>query len=341
MSKRSYLNTPAIYLPNKTNNMKKISVIVPCYNEENSIHDVYHRVKAVFQNELPGYDYDIIYVDDASPDHTEKAIREVCFLDPQHCKAVFNATNFGFHRNVFASFSYADGDAAFLMFGDLQDPPENIPSFVAKWEEGYKVVVGVRNSSDDNAFMRFARKSYYRIINILAQKKQLENMDGYGLYDREFLSAIRGIEEVAPYLKAVIDEYGMNVTTISYSQNKGARGKSNFNFWRNYDFAMHGITSYTKMLMRIATFVGLIVGIFSLVYAAYVFIRKLLFWDSYPLGIAQIMVALLLLGSIQIFFIGILGEYILTINERAAKKPRVIIAETINLRNDFDPGKTS
>ena len=311
--------------------MKKISVIVPCYNEEKSICDIYLRVKAVFEKRLPNYDYDIIYVDDASPDHTEKAIREVCSLDPQHCKAVFNATNFGFHRNVFASFSYTDGDAAFLMFGDLQDPPENLPAFVAKWEAGYKVIVGIRSSSDDNTFMRLARKSYYSIINILAQKKQLENMDGYGLYDREFLSAISGIEEVAPYLKAVIDEYGMNVTTIPYSQNKGARGKSNFNFWRNYDFAMHGITSYTKMLMRIATFVGLIVGVFSLIYAAYVFIRKLLFWDSYPLGIAQIMVALLLLGSIQIFFIGILGEYILTINERAAKKPRVIIAETINL----------
>lgn len=311
--------------------MKKISVIVPCYNEENSIHEVYRRVRAVFEHDLSVYDYDIIYVDDASPDHTQERIREVCAQDPQHCRAVFNATNFGFHRNVFASFGYADGDAAFLMFGDLQDPPENLPAFVARWEEGYKVVVGIRSSSDDNTFMRFARKSYYRIINILAQKKQLENMDGYGLYDREFLSAIGGIEEVAPYLKAVIDEYGMKVTTISYSQSKGARGKSNFNFWRNYDFAMHGITSYTKMLMRIATFVGLIVGVFSLIYAAYVFIRKLLFWDSYPLGIAQIMVAILLLGSIQIFFIGILGEYILTINERAAKKPRVIVGEKINL----------
>ena len=318
---------------------KKISVIVPCYNEENSVRDVYHRVSAVFQDELARYDYDIIYVDDASRDRTEALIREICSEDPLHCKAVFNATNFGFHRNVFASFGYADGDAAFLMFGDLQDPPENLPEFVARWEEGYKVIVGIRSSSDDNAFMRFARKSYYHIINILAQKKQLENMDGYGLYDREFLTAIQGIEEVAPYLKAVIDEYGMKVCTISYQQNKGERGSSNFNFWRNYDFAMHGITSYTKMLMRIATFVGLMVGIISLIYAAYVFIRKLLFWDSYPLGVAQIMVAILFLGAVQIFFIGILGEYILTINERAAKKPRVVIGETINLNVDPDPSR--
>ena len=317
--------------------MKKISVIVPCYNEENSVRDVYHRVTAVFREKLPNYQYDIIYVDDASPDHTEELIRQICREDPEHCRAVFNATNFGFHRNVFASFGYADGDAAFLMFGDLQDPPENLPEFVAKWESGYKVVVGVRSSSDDNAIMRFARRSYYHIINILAQKKQLENMDGYGLYDREFLDAIRGIEEVAPYLKAVIDEYGMNVCTISYQQNKGERGKSNFNFWRNYDFAMHGITSYTKMLMRIATFVGLVVGIISLIYAAYVFIRKLIFWNSYPLGVAQIMVAILFLGSIQIFFIGILGEYILTINERAARKPRVVIGDMINMDPDQLP----
>lgn len=312
-------------------NRKRISVIVPCYNEENSVRDIYMRVKAVFEQDLTGYDYDLIYVDDHSPDNTEALIREICREDPVHCKAVFNATNFGFHRNVFSAFGYADGDAAFMMFGDLQDPPENLPTFVERWEQGHKVIVGIRSSSDDNAFMRFARKSYYRMINILAQRAQLENMDGYGLYDRTFIDAIQGIEEVAPYLKAVIDEYGINVCTIPYEQNAGERGKSNFNFWRNYDFAMHGITSYTKMLMRIATFIGLIIGSVSLVYAAYVFIRKLLFWDSYPLGMAQIMVAVLLLGSVQIFFIGILGEYILTINERAAKKPRVVIGEMINM----------
>ena len=314
--------------------MKKISVIVPCYNEEHSLTNLKQRVENVFSNELSGYDYEIIFVDDASKDNTEDIIRNIC-ADNNKCKAVFNAGNFGFHRNVFESFKYATGDAAFMMFGDMQDPPEMLPQFVAKWEEGYKCVVGQRISSQEKGLMKLFRGMYYDLIDMLSQTKQIHNMNGYGLYDRQFIDILSDIKDVSPYFKTVIAEYGIDVYVLPYAQNKSMRGKSNFNFWRNYDFAMGGITSSTKMLMRIATFVGVFVAVVSLIFGIYVFIRKLIYWDSYPFGIASVLDAVLLLGSLQLIFIGILGEYILSINERTSSKPRVVVKEKIN----FDQGE--
>lgn len=312
--------------------MKKISIIVPCYNEKNSIQVVQNKFSRIFMEELKQYDYEIIYVDDCSTDNSRELIKNVC-NDNKHCKAVFNARNFGFHRNVFESFKYADGDAVFMDFGDLQDPPEMLPEFVKKWEDGYKCIVGQRIDSDEHGFMKVMRIVYYDVIDKLSQSKQIRNMNGYGLYDRKFVDILASIEEVSPYFKAVINEYGIDVAIIQYKQTMGYRKKSNFNFLRNYDFAMHGITSSTKLLMRIATFIGAFVGIISLIMAAYVFIRKLIFWNSYPLGTASLLVGIFFIGSIQLFFIGVLGEYVLSINERVCKKPRVIIERTINMDN--------
>ena len=320
--------------------MKKISVVVPCYNEEHSIRAVCQRVERVFAEHLPSYEYEIIYVDDCSKDGSRALIRQICRENPR-CRAVLNAKNFGFHRNVFSSFFYASGDAVFMMFGDLQDPPELLPQFVAKWEQGYKCIVGQRAQSDEKGIMRLLRRLYYKTIDMLAQSKQIQNMDGYGLYDRQFVEILRQIDEVEPYFKAVIDEYGLDLCVIPYHQNNGMREKSNFNFWRNYDFAMHGITASTKFLMRIVTFLGAGIGGLSLIYAAYVVIRKLLFWDSYPFGIAQVMVAVLFLGSAQLFFIGVLGEYILSINDRSVKKPRVVVEEKVNFGEEQGDGRSA
>ncbi len=311
---------------------KKISIVVPCYNEENSIHELRDRVTKVFQNDLPQYDYDIIYVDDYSSDQTRDRIKEVCGQD-RKCKAVFNARNFGFHRNVFQSFQYGDGDAVFMMFGDLQDPPEMLPEFVKKWEGGYKCIVGQRTADKDNLFMKFMRRCYYRMIDLFSKTSHLKNMDGYGLYDRFFVDILAQIEETSPYLKATIEEYGIGLCSIYYKQEATFRKKSNFNFWRNYDFAMHGLTSSTKFLMRLATFFGMVLGILSIIYAIYVLIRKLIDWDRFPAGTASIMVAVTLIGAALLFFVGIMGEYILSINERSAKKPRVVVGQKINFED--------
>lgn len=309
--------------------MKKISVLIPCYNEENSVNEMYTRLMKIFQEKLSEYDYEIIYVDDFSTDSTRKNIESLCSKDKK-VKAVFNAKNFGFHRNVFECFRYATGDCAFLVFGDLQDPPEMMPEFVEKWEQGFKCVVGQRAKTDEGWIMTSFRKTYYQMINRLGEKKQIQFMNGFGLYDRCFLDTVAQIDEVAPYFKTVIAEYGMDLTIVQYNQAVSRRGKSNFNFWRNYDFAMHGLTSSTKMLMRLSTFLGVFIGLISAIFAIYVFINKLLHWYAYPLGTASLMVGVFFLGAIQLFFIGVLGEYIISINERVTQKPRVVVSKKIN-----------
>lgn len=309
--------------------MKKISVVVPCYNEENSVIEMYNRIRKVFETRLTNYEYELIYVDDYSKDNTREIIRELCGQD-KHVKAVFNMANFGFSRNIFSSILQGDGDAVFLVFGDLQDPPELLPQFVKKWEEGSKVVIGKKIRSDENKFMCFMRSCYYFWIDELSEKKQIRHFNGYGLYDKKFVKVISEIEDSQPYIKAVVSEYAAGYAVVEYAHKKSSRGKSNFNLYKNYDFAMEGITSSTKKLMRIATFSGAVLGLLCAVYGIFVFIRKLLFWSSYPLGMASLSVGIFLLGAIQLFFIGILGEYVLSINTRTMRKPRVVIDEKIN-----------
>lgn len=313
--------------------MKKISVVVPCYNEENSIEKLYQVVKDIFANQLKDYDYDLILADDHSKDQTRTRIRELCRQD-RHVRAVFNMANFGFSRNVFNALQESDGDCAFLVFGDMQDPPELLPQFVKKWEEGNLVVIGRKIASDESPIMNFFRKSYYGMIQCLSDKDQIREFNGYGLYDRKFIDVLREIDEIQPYLKTVVAEYAPDYAVIEYHHHKSARGKSNFSFYRNYDFAMQGLTSSTKKLMRMATLIGVILGIISAVYAISVLIRKLIYRDAFPAGMASIMVGVFLLGSIQLFFIGVLGEYVLSINTKTSKKPRVVVSERINFDND-------
>jgi len=309
--------------------MKKISVVIPSYNEEKSVRLMYDRLNSVFHTHLPQYDYEIIFVDDYSTDGTRDAIRALAGED-KRVKAVFNARNFGFHRNVFSALTYGSGDATFMLFGDLQDPPENLPEFVARWESGAKVVIGQRRSSDEGFVMTGCRHLYYKLIDWFADTPQIARFTGYGLYDVEFIDVLRQIGDIQPYFKTVVAEYGIGLEIVQYDQAQSSRGKSNFNFLRNYDFAMQGITSSTKLLMRMATFVATFVGIICLGLATFVLVKKLIDWNAYPVGEASRTVGLFFLGSIQLFFIGILGEYILSINGRVVSKPRVVIGERLN-----------
>jgi len=289
---------------------------------------MYVRLCAVFEG-LPAYDYEIIFCDDYSTDRTREEIAALCQRD-HRVKAVFNARNFGFHRNVFTSLTYGSGDATFLLFGDLQDPPEYLPKFIELWEQGHQVVIGQRASSDEKGFMRVMRKVYYGLIGWLAETKQIERFTGYGLYDKSFVEVLKQIDDIQPYFKAVVAEYGMNIASVAYDQAKSSRGKSNFNFLRNYDFAMQGITSSTKLLMRLATFLAAIVGVICLGLSVFVLINKLIHPATYPLGQASISIGIFFLGAIQLFFIGVLGEYILSINTRVTHKPRVVVGQRLN-----------
>ena len=313
--------------------MKKISVVVPCYNEQKSIELMYQTIKNIFEKELSEYDYDLILADDYSKDNTREIIRNLCKKD-RHVKAVFNMSNFGFSRNVFSALQEAEGNAVFLVFGDMQDPPELLPEFVKKWENGSKVVIGQKTASDEARFMNFMRKMYYRVIRSLSDKPQIEEFNGFGLYDHKFIDVLRGIGDIQPYLKTVVSEYAPDYDKVLYHHQKSERGKSNFSLYKNYDFAMEGITSSTKKLMRMATFIGAGLGVISAIYAISVVVRKILFRDMFPIGLASIMVGVYLLGAIQLFFIGILGEYMLSINVRTMRKPRVVVDERINFEDN-------
>lgn len=311
--------------------MKKIDILVPCYNEENSVIKLYRKIQNVFENDLKNkFEYDIIFADDFSTDGTRAILKGLCSEDPKHVRAIFNSANFGMLRNVFSGFRYTKGDAVFLVFGDMQDPVEMLPEFINKWEKGNNVVLGKKISSAENIIMYFFRKIYYSVIELLAEKKQIRQFTGFGLYDKSFVKVINSIEDVQPYLKQVVSEYAPRHAEIEYRQNKSDRGKSNYNFYKNYDFAMEGITSSTKKLLRISTFAGALLGAFSVIYALSVIIKKMILWERYPFGTAAITVGVFLIGAMQLFFIGILGEYVLSINVRTSKKPRTTVEEMIN-----------
>lgn len=312
--------------------MKKISVTIPCWSEEKSVRQMYERLIKVFREELPNYDYEIIFVDDYSPDNTREEIRKLCEKDKK-VKAVFNARNFGFNRNVFATMQYGSGDATFMLFGDLQDPPEMLPAFVHEWEKGHKVVIGQKSKSDESKLMYALRTLYYNLIGKLSDSNQIQHFNGFGLYDKDFVNVMRQIDDPNPYLKGLVAEFGMDIKIVNYEQAESNRGKSGFNFMKYYDVAMLGITSYTKILMRVATFMGVLLGIVSACLAIFIFINKLLNWDTYPIGTASTLIGIFFIGAVQLFFMGILGEYVLSINTRSMKRPLVVIGEKIN----FEP----
>jgi glycosyltransferase involved in cell wall biosynthesis len=287
------------------------------------------RLTAVFSESLPQYDYEIIFVDDRSPDNTWDEIRKVCAFDT-HCKGIRNATNFGFYRNCFATMQYGDGDAAFMLFGDLQDPPEVLPEFVRHWESGCKAVVGSRSNSYNKPLIRIARKMYYGMIAKLSNKKQIEGISGFGLYDRSFIDILPQIDDVQPILTGILAEYVKDICIIPVQQEKGGRAKSNLNFWGKYDGAMMSITSYTKTLLRMVTFLGGIIGMLSVLWAIVIFIWKLVAWNSFSGGVPSLIVGMFFFGAVQLFFLGILGEYVLSINNRSMKRPVVIVDEKIN-----------
>lgn len=311
---------------------KIISVVVPCYNEENSIEEMYSRVLKVFES-LPKYDFELIFADDCSPDSTWEKIAEVCETDPR-VTGYHNSTNFGPVRNIVQALKYANGDAAFLLMGDLQEPPETLPEFISYWENGYQVVVGVHPNTMDKGFQNFCRKVYYKLIDNMSTSKLIQGFAYFGLYSRNFLDVLDNIEDSQPYFPGIVAEYAGKIKTIEIVQQESKRGKSGQNFFKKYDQAMLGITTYTKLMLRIATFLGVLIGIFAFLIALFSFVMKLIFWDSYPMGMPTIIIGVFFLGAIQLFFMGILGEYVLSINERSKKRPLTSIDKSINIHKE-------
>ena len=309
--------------------MNRISIVIPCYNEEENVETIVSAVEKVFAQRLPEYDYDIQFIDNDSQDRTRELIRGICARD-KRVRAIFNAKNFGQFNSPYYGLLQADGDAAVLMACDFQDPPEMIEKFVRSWEEGYRIVCGIKTASRENRFMYWLRSLYYKTIKRFSQVEQIEHFTGFGLYDKSFIEVLRKLDDPTPFLRGIVAELGSHRKDIPYEQPLRRAGKTHNNFYTLYDAAMLSVTSYTKVGLRIATFIGGIFAIGSFVGAVVYLIMKLLYWDRFAAGMAPVLIGMLFLGSIQLLFIGIIGEYILTINQRVMKRPLVVEEERIN-----------
>lgn len=309
--------------------MKKISVMIPCFNEEENVKQICYAVKQILQAELSQYDYEILFIDNDSSDKTRDYIRELC-SENSNVKAIFNAKNFGQFNSPYYGMCQTTGDCTITICCDFQDPVEMIPKLVKEWENGYKIVCAIKTTSKENKIMRFLRTCYYKVIKKMSEVDQIEHFTGFGLYDRSFIQVLRELEDPTPFLRGIVAELGYKRKDIPYEQQKRRAGKTHNNWFTLYDAAMLSFTSYTKAGLRLATLLGFLTAAISMVIGIVYLILKLVYWDRFVAGMAPILLAVLFLGSIQLFFIGFLGEYVLSINKRIMKRPLVIEEERIN-----------
>ena len=309
--------------------MKKISVVIPCYNEEENVGPITEAVSAVFREKLPAYDYEIILIDNDSQDATRDRIRLLCAADPR-IKAIFNAKNFGQFNSPYYAMLQSTGDATILMAADFQDPPEMIPQYVAAWEEGFRIAIGIKTHSEENPVMYWLRSQYYKWIKRLSEVDQIEHFTGFGLYDRAFIDVLRKLDDPTPFLRGIVAELGYRRKEIPYDQPKRRAGKTSNNLYKLYDAAMLSVTSYTKFGLRLATFVGFLTMCASIVIAVAYLVMKLIWWERFQAGLAPLLIGMLFLGAVIIFFIGMMGEYVLTINHRLMRRPLVVEEERLN-----------
>ncbi len=309
--------------------MKKlISIVTPCYNEEANVENLYKQIKSVM-SEYNNYDYEHIFIDNCSEDNTVKIIKEIAKND-KNIKLIVNSRNFGHIRSPYYGLLQASGDAAIKMASDLQDPPYLIKDLIAKWEEGYKIVKAVKTRSKEAAAMFFIRKLFYYFFNKLSDIPLTKNYFGTGLYDKKVIEILRGINEPYPFFRGLIAEIGFEHAVVEYTQRFRRRGMSKHNFYTLCDVAMLGIVSYSRIPLRLATIFGFIMSGLSLFVALLYFILKLIFWNFFPAGIAPMIIAIFFFSSVQLFFIGILGEYIGVIYTKVQNRPLVIEKERVN-----------
>jgi len=310
--------------------MKTVTVVVPTYNEEENIGEVVARLQAIFENELSRYRLEILFVDDGSTDNTVSLIRGYAQQYPEQVKAILNAANFGYVRNIFYGLQQAGGDCAILLHADLQNPPELIPEFIRHWEAGRPVVIGIKNKSRENPVLYFIRGVYYQLMKRIAEIPHLNHFTDFELLDRSFLDVLRKIKDPYPYLRGIIAEYSGQIQRVYYTQDKRRKGKSKFNFWRYYDFAMLGITSYTSRPIRLILLLGTLLFLCSGAGFAFLLFYQLFYLKAFRFGALELAVLMGLFSSLQMLFLAILGEYILVSNRRSMMRPMVIERERLN-----------
>jgi glycosyltransferase involved in cell wall biosynthesis len=308
--------------------MKLISVITPCYNEDGNVREVYEQVKKVF-DDLPGYTYEHIFIDNASQDNTVDILRKIA-LEDKRVKIIVNTRNFGHIRSPYYAILQTKGIAVISIVADLQDPPGLIKDFIKKWEEGYKVVMGVKKDSEESPLLFKLRKFYYRFLRRLSDIELVEQYTGFGLYDRQVIDILKNLNDPYPYFRGLVAEIGFESAKIEYSQPKRKRGVTKNNFYTLFDLAMLGMTSYSKIPMRLATLLGFSSAAISLLVAFVYLVYKLLYWDNFSLGLAPLIVGLFFFISVLLFFLGIIGEYLSSVHTQVLRRPLVVEKERIN-----------
>ena len=315
--------------------MKKISIMVPCYNEEENVVPLSEEIIKMFDRDLPNYEYDILFIDNASTDTTRVKLRAIC-ENNKKIRAIFNAKNFGQFNSPYYGILQTTGDCTIPVCADFQDPIELIPELVKKWEEGFKIICAVKSKSKESKIMYFLRSVYYKMIKKMSSAEQIEHFTGFGLYDKSFVKVLRDLNDPIPFIRGIVGELGYKRTEIEYVQPKRRAGKTHNNFYSLYDAAMLSFTSYTKIGLRIATFIGAICSGISVIVGFVYLILKIIYWDRFPAGIAPLIILVSFMSSIQLFFIGLMGEYILSMNKRLMNRPLVIEEERINFENEID-----
>lgn len=313
--------------------MSMLSILVPCYNEEENVVPMSRALTQMLRGSLPQYDYEIVFIDNHSTDRTQALLEDICRED-KRIKAIFNCRNFGQFNSPFYGMLQCSGDCVISLCADFQDPVELIPQFVKEWENGNKIVCGIKTASKENPVMRFMRSCYYKIIRRMSSTDQIEHFTGFGLYDRSFIEVLRDLNDPTPFLRGIVAELGPERKEIPYEQARRRAGKTHNNFYTLYDAAMLGLTSYTKIGLRMASFLGMIVASISALIGIVYLILKLINWHNFPMGTAPALIGMFFLGAVQLFFIGFLGEYILNINTRVMNRPLVIEEKRINFTTE-------
>ena len=308
--------------------MPLISIVTPCYNEEDNVEEVYRQVKAIF-DDLPEYSYEHIFIDNASTDRTVAILKRLAGED-RNIKIIVNSRNFGHIRSPYHALLQSRGDAAIFLVADLQDPPGLIKLFLEKWREGFKIVLGVKTQSKETPAIFLVRKLYYELVSRLSEVELTKNNTGFGLYDRQIVEILRRIDDPYPYFRGLISDIGFESAKVEYIQPARARGITKNNFYTLYDIAMLGITNHSKVPLRLSAMLGFFMSGLSLLVALGYLIAKLLFWNFFSLGMAPIIIGIFFFSSVQLFFIGIIGEYIGSIHTQVLKRPLVIEKERIN-----------
>jgi glycosyltransferase involved in cell wall biosynthesis len=298
---------------------------------------LYEAISALFVPWTDRYDLELVFIDNKSKDDTRQKIHMLCHKDP-HVKAIFNAKDFGQFNSPYYGICQTTGECTMVLAADFQDPVEMIPRFLAEWEKGTRIVIGIKTTSKENGLVYFLRTQYYRFIHRFSEVEQIEHFTGFGLYDRSFVDILRSLKDPMPYMRGIVAELGFERVEIPYEQPRRRAGKSSNNWYKLFDGAMLGITSYTKVGLRVATIFGMLISVASFLVGIVYLILKLVYWNRFAAGTAPILIGMFFLGALQIFFIGFLGEYIMAINTRVLNRPLVVEEQRLNFQSESERG---